>query len=252
MPDAAGRPRFDVRVFASLASTNTTLKELAAAGASEGTVVVAEAQTGGRGRHGRSWHSPEGAGLYASILVRPEAPPEAIPSLTFVAAIAVAEALEALGVASVEIKWPNDVLVRGRKVCGILTEASFLNNRVEWAVVGVGVNLRRDGVPDELRDRATSLDEEGASVAALELLGRLLDGFGRWYAAFVERGPAGVLARWAELAPMAEGRAVTVDDGREAYEGVTEGVTPDGRLRVRRGDGRLEAVAAADVTLRAQ
>lgn len=249
MPDAGGRPRFDVRVFAQLASTNTTLKELAVAGAAQGTVVVAEAQTGGRGRHGRSWHSPEGAGLYASILVRPDAPPEAIPALTFVAAIAVAEALDALGVAAVEIKWPNDVLAGGRKVCGILTEASFLNGRVEWAVVGVGVNLRRDAVPDELRGRATSLEDEGATAPALELLGRLLDGFGRWYAAFVERGTAGVLARWTELAPMAEGRAVTVDDGREAYDGITEGVTADGRLRVRRGDGRLEEVAAADVTL---
>jgi BirA family biotin operon repressor/biotin-[acetyl-CoA-carboxylase] ligase len=249
MREPPGRLRFDVRVFPRLASTNTTARELAAAGAPEGTVVVAEEQTAGRGRQGREWSSPAGAGLYCSILVRPDAPPAAAQSLTFAAAIAVAEALGGLGVADVEIKWPNDVLARGRKLSGILTEASFLEGRVEWAVVGVGVNLKAEAVPEALRGRATSLEQEGVAAAALDVLAALLGRFDRWYAALVEDGPAAVVARWLELAPMATGRRVTVDGGAGAFAGVTDGVTPEGLLRVRRDDGRSVEVSAADVTL---
>jgi BirA family biotin operon repressor/biotin-[acetyl-CoA-carboxylase] ligase len=246
-----GRVRWDVRRFLNLESTNTTLRELAAAGAPGGTVVIADEQTAGRGRRGRSWHSPAGAGLYGSLLVRPALAAHEVGMLTFVAAVAVAEALADLGLAAVEIKWPNDVLARGRKVCGILTEASFLEDRVEWAVVGIGVNLTDEAVPPDLGDRATSLEAEGVRATNVELLDSLLDSFDRWYAVLADRGAGAVLDRWTELAPMARDHAVVVDDGRELYEATTEGVAPDGVLHVRRDDGRLVELSAADVTLRA-
>jgi len=242
--------RWDVRVYRRLASTNTTLRELAVAGARDGTVVVADEQTAGRGRHGRSWHSPAGAGLYVSLLVRPRLDGREVQTLTLAAAVAVAETLGGLGVAGVEIKWPNDVLVRGRKVSGVLTEASFLEGRLDWAVVGIGVNLTDAAVPPDAATRATSLAAEGVATTNVGLLGLLLEPFGRWYVALLERGPAEVIARWEALAPMARGAAVTVDDGREVYEAVTEGVTPAGHLRVcRRVDGRVAELSAADVTL---
>jgi BirA family biotin operon repressor/biotin-[acetyl-CoA-carboxylase] ligase len=246
------RVRWDVRVYRRLASTNATLRELAAAGASDGTVVAAGEQTAGRGRHGRSWSSPAGAGLYVSLLVRPRLEAREVQTLTFVAAVAVAETLEGLGVGGVEIKWPNDVLVRGRKVCGVLTEASFLDGRLDWAVVGIGVNLTAAAVPPDPLIAATSLEAEGVAATNIELLGLLLGPFGRWYETLAERGPADVVARWEALAPMARGAAVTVDDGREVYEAVTEGVTADGHLRVRRRDGEARDLAAADVTLGAK
>ena len=244
------RVRWDVRVYRRLASTNATLRELAAAGASDGTVVAANEQTAGRGRLGRSWSSPAGAGLYMSLLVRPRLEAREVQTLTFVAAIAVAETLEGLGIEGAEIKWPNDVLVRGRKISGVLTEASFLDGRLDWAVVGIGVNLTDVAVPPDAAHPATSLAAEGVAATNIELLGLLLGPFGRWYEALVERGPAEVIARWEALAPMARGTAVTVFDGREVYEAMTDGVTANGYLRVRRRDGSTAELTSADGTLR--
>lgn len=246
---APGRLVYDVRRYAELGSTNTVLRDLATGGAPEGTVVVADGQTAGRGRFQRSWNSPAGAGLYASILTRPRLRPTDAQVLTFVAAIAVAEALGRLGLDRVEIKWPNDVLARERKICGILTESSLLEGHVDWAVVGVGVNLLDVAVPDDLHAVATSLEGEGVRATSFEVLEPLLESFDRWYGSLVERGSEPVLRRWAELAPMASGRDVRVDDGREVFDGTTEGMTPRGVLLVRRADGTLVEVTAADVTL---
>jgi BirA family biotin operon repressor/biotin-[acetyl-CoA-carboxylase] ligase len=248
MPEAH-RVNWEVHMFPRLGSTNTSLRELAATGAPEGTVVVADEQTEGRGRFDRSWNSPAGAGFYGSFLFRPSLGARDVQALTFVAAIAVAETLAGLGVAEVALKWSNDVLARGRKVCGILLESSFLGEGVEWAVVGIGVNLKREAVPPDPMVAATSLADEGVEATNVYLLGLLLEALERWYAALVERGPSAVLDRWAELAPMARGAAVTVDDGREIYEATTEGLTPEGHLLVRRLDGRVTELSAADVRL---
>ncbi len=247
MPDPA-RIDWDVRIFSCLASTNVALREMAAEGAPEGLTIVADEQTAGRGRHGRSWNSPAGAGFYGSFLFRPRLAAREVQTLTFVAAVAVAESLDALGAPEVAIKWPNDVLARGRKVSGILTEASLVETRVEWAVVGIGVNLTSAAIPPDLVDRATSLEAEGVRATNLDLLGRLLERLSVWYVA----GPSATLARWRELAPMSDAAPVTVDDGREAYEATTDGVTDDGLLRVRRADGHVAELSAAEVTLRSR
>lgn len=246
---AHGRLRGELLVYDRVGSTNTELKSRAARGAPEGTVVLAGAQDAGRGRFGRSWSSPAGAGLYVSVLLRPDLPARAAGLLTPAAAVAVAEAVASLGAAGVEIKWPNDVLAGGRKVCGVLTEASFAEERLEWAVVGIGVNLLDAAVPAGLEGAAASLESAGVRATSLELLEPVLASLGRWYAVLLDEGGAPVLARWRELAPMASGRDVRVDDGRRPYGGVTEGITPEGFLRVRRADGSAVEVSAADVTL---
>jgi BirA family biotin operon repressor/biotin-[acetyl-CoA-carboxylase] ligase len=245
---SVGRLRGEVLSYERLGSTNDALKALAAAGAREGTVVVADAQDAGRGRQGRAWHSPAGAGFYGSVLLRPGPGAGAAQFLTFAAAVAVAEALEGLGVAGVEVKWPNDVLVGGRKACGILTESSFLGERLEWAVVGIGINLTRVAVPPGLDDSVTSLEEAGVSVSAVAIRAPLLASLDRWYSALLESGAAAVLARWEALAPMARGRRVTVAAGGESFEATTAGLAPDGRLRVQR-EGEVVEISAADVTL---
>ena len=247
---ALGRLRGDVLVYARLASTNVTLRALAASGAGEGTVVVADEQRAGRGRLGRSWHSPAGAGFYGSILLRPETALRDAQFLTFAAAIAVAETLGALGATGAEIKWPNDVLLGGRKVCGILTETSSMGDRLEWAIIGIGINLKHKAVPPELADRATSLEQAGVLVSAADMLPPLLAALDRWYAVLLESGGGPILARWEALAPMARGRRVLVDADGERYEATTRGLAPDGLLRVERIDGTQVDLAAAEVSIR--
>lgn len=239
-----------IEVYAELGSTNTRLRELASEGALENTVVVARSQTAGRGRLGRSWNSPPGAGLYASVLVRPGIEAHRAHVLTLAAAVAVAEALSGLGVAGVEIKWPNDVLAGGRKICGILTESSLVDGRIDTAIVGIGVNVKKAAIPEDLTDRATSLETEGVDVNPSQVLTRVLERLTVWRPRAESAGDEAIISRWLDLAPMAMGATVMVSDGSEQYEAVTEGITDDGRLLVKRQDGRSETLTAADVTLR--
>lgn len=240
-----------IEVYGELESTNTRLRELASAGAAEGTVVVARSQTAGRGRAGRVWHSPADAGLYASILLRPGIAAERGHLLTFAAAIAVAEGLGGLGVEGLAIKWPNDVLVRGRKICGILTETSLLDGRIDTAVVGIGINVRRAAIPEDLAGVATSLETEGVEVEPAQLLTRVLERLAVWRPG-AEGRPADheIVRRWMELAPMSRNAAIRVAGGNESFDGVTAGIGDDGRLLVRRADGRIERLASADVSVR--
>jgi len=246
VPGLSGR----IETYAELGSTNTRLRELASSGAPEGTVVVADAQTAGRGRHGRTWNSPAGAGLYASVLVRPDVAAGAAQMLTLAAAVAVAEALAELGVRDIEVKWPNDVLAGGRKVCGILTEAGLIGERVDAAIVGIGVNVLDEAVPEDLHDRATSLAGEGVRAEPMDVMLAVLARLGALRGALSDPADGRLLARWRELAPSASGRHVAVDDGKSTYDAVTDGVTPAGFLRVRCADGTVRELTAADVTLR--
>lgn len=236
-------------MYSELDSTNTRLRELAIAGAPDTTVVVARAQTAGRGRLGRSWHSPAGAGLYASVLLRTDLDASRAYLLTLAAAISVAESLAGLGVGGVAIKWPNDVLIRERKVSGILLESGLADGALEWAIVGIGVNVRNAAVPDELRDRATSLEDEGIDVEPPQVLTRVLERLAVWRPGDDGCDDAEIVARWLALAPMVTGTSVRVNDGTTPFEAMTDGLTEDGRLRVRRDDGRVELLSAADVTL---
>jgi BirA family biotin operon repressor/biotin-[acetyl-CoA-carboxylase] ligase len=246
----AGRP---LEWMARTSSTSDRAAERARAGAPQGLVVVAEAQERGRGRAGRSWFSPPGRGIYLSLLVRPTLPPVALPPLALAMGVAAREALAELGVA-VDLKWPNDLLARGRKLGGILIEMASELERTSHVIVGVGlnVNLSADELPEALRASATSMSiEAGRSFArapvAAALLGRLED----WFERFVAEGPAPAARAFREAAGAILGRQVRVRvaEGQSLLEGVAEDVGEDGSLLLRDRAGGLRRVGAGEVFL---
>ena len=243
-----------LEVYPSLSSTNTLLKERAAQGAGEGLVLVAGEQTGGRGRMGRGFYSPPGTGLYLSVLLRPRMPAAEATALTACAAVAVAESIEALSGKAAQIKWVNDVLIGGKKVCGILTEASLdcESSYVNYAVVGIGINaLSPDGgFPPELGGVAgavfdgPALPELRCRLAA-ELLDRLMG-----YAAELEdkRFFPGYKSRSLVL-----GKAIHIlSPGREPEAATALDLEPDFALLVRTGDGQIKRLQSGEVSIRPQ
>lgn len=240
--------RWTILRFDSLPSTMAEAARQAVAGAREGLVVVAREQTAGRGRQGRAWASPKDVGLYVSVLLRPRLRAEEWPLVTLAAAVAVVDALGEACALRADIKWPNDVLAGGRKLCGILAEA--LETKAGRAcVLGVGVNLTAGAYPAELRGAATSIEEAaGTRVGAEELLGALLDALARRYARLREAGGAAeILTEWRARSSYAEGKRVRVSLGVETFEGVTRGLEPDGALRVETDEGETRIVRAGDV-----
>jgi BirA family biotin operon repressor/biotin-[acetyl-CoA-carboxylase] ligase len=236
----------------TLASTNELAKELARQGEEEGTLVIAEEQVAGRGRRGRSWHSPRGQNLLFSLLLRPPLQPAQTPQLTFLAAVALAEILkEELGLAA-GIKWPNDVYVGGRKVAGILTELSAEVDRVNFVIMGIGINVNTplDDFPLPLQDRATSLQAEvGRALSRVDLLQKLLLRIENWYKAFLRDGFAPLRRRWKELA-LVLGKGVQVIGPDETLSGVAVDVDDFGALLVQVPEGPVRRVLAGDVSLR--
>ena len=234
--------------FDSLASTNTEAARQAASGASEGLVVVAREQTEGRGRMRRAWASPRDAGLYFSIVLRPRLASDEWPLLTLMTALAVADALREACDLRIDIKWPNDILVDGRKVCGILAETCE-TPRGRACVVGIGVNLSRDAYPPELRESATSVEEAtGAKTSSDSLIEALVRAIGARYARLQSMAGAGATLReWCAHSSYAEGKRVRVSLEAEQFEGVTRGLETDGALRVETDDGEIKVVRAGDV-----
>jgi len=235
-------------------STNDFAKELAGYGAVEGTVVVAETQTAGRGRLGRGWVSPVG-GLWFSVILRPELKPAEAVRLVFVAGLAVAEVLRELYGVRVETKWPNDVLVKGRKVCGILTEMNTTGEKVNCVIVGVGVNANfevKKVFREDLKTVATSLENElGRKVRLEELFRALLEKLENIYALFLKEGFGPVLGKWKTYAGFL-GCQVEVASGTEKWFGLALDVENDGALIMRLEDGTVKRVFVGDVTLRSR
>lgn len=246
---AGARIGGDIRYFDSLESTNTTARELAQAGAPEGVVVIAEAQTRGRGRLGRSWVSPPYRNLYMSVLLRPHTTPADAPQLALVAGLATARAIAAMGAAA-QIKWPNDVLIGGRKVAGILTEMECDGDRSAVVVgIGVNVNLALDEFPEELRAKGGSLGAAlGRAVPRHELADRLLSALEQDYDRFSMHGFAALRDAWNQLSCLS-GRWVEVEDGTRRVAGSVLGLGDDGSLALRGADGAIEHVVAGDVTV---
>jgi BirA family biotin operon repressor/biotin-[acetyl-CoA-carboxylase] ligase len=239
-----GRP---LTVTALTASTNDDAKRAARAGAPEGAAFIADAQSGGRGRLGRSWFSPPGENLYASFVLGPAFDPKRIPLVTLTAGLAVADAL-APRVAGrrVGLKWPNDVYIDGRKVAGVLSEAQVVEGAAAWIVVGIGVNVRTTTFPPELAARATSLAIAGASsLDRGELFADLAGALFHRVAMLREDKVRELIASFAVRDELA-GQAVTVDGTPATALGIGE----DGALVIRRVDGREERCVAGDVQLR--
>jgi BirA family biotin operon repressor/biotin-[acetyl-CoA-carboxylase] ligase len=230
-------------------STNTVADELAQQGAAEGTVVVAETQYSGKGRLGRTWISPRG-NLYLSVVLRPAVPVSRAPLFTLLGAVSVASAIRCHLDLPVGIKWPNDVLLKDRKVCGLLTEMSAEPDRIRHIILGIGVNVNMDldELPSGVRAHSTSLAAEaGRTIDRTLLLRRLLEELDRWYA----RVPAGehdLLAAWRSL-NVTLGREVTVRGAGQILRGHAETLDGDGRLVVRLDDGSVRQIAAGDVTI---
>ena len=235
--------------FDSLPSTNTEAARQASQGAPEGLCVVAREQTAGRGRRERVWASPKDAGLYLSVVLRPRIEARLWPLLTLAAALAVCDALrEACGLET-DIKWPNDVLAGGRKLCGILAEtADGPGGRA--CILGVGVNISERAFPPEIRDAATSVEgQTGAAPDAETLLAALLRALALRYATLHDEGGAArVVEDWEARSTYARGRRVSVRLAEETFHGTTRGLEPDGALRVETDGGATRVVRAGDVT----
>jgi BirA family transcriptional regulator, biotin operon repressor / biotin---[acetyl-CoA-carboxylase] ligase len=230
-------------------STNRVAMELGYAGEPEGTVVMAEAQTAGRGRAGRSWHSERGTGLYFTVLLRPRLAPAQAPLLTMLAGVSAHAAIAAQTGLIPELKWPNDLLLNGKKLGGILTEMHAEPNQVRFVIVGIGINVNQEKFPAELSSIATSIRKEsGRSSFRLELLVRLLTQFESDYNRFLREGPSFVIDRFESVSSFARGRRVRVNTGVETYLGTTSGLSPEGLLLVARDNGPLTTVIAGDVT----
>lgn len=237
----------EVHFFESLDSTNVKAFELARAGAPEGAVVVADAQTRGKGRIGRRWESPAGLNLYLSVILRPNVTPQGAQGLTFVAAVAAAEAVFARGLKPA-VKWPNDILIDGRKTAGILLEMDSEPDRVHFVVMGIGVNLniRKSMFPDYIRETATSLLEEtGSPVDRAAFTKDLLSSIERWYGVYLSEGFVPVLEAWRGYFASV-GKPVKVTSFDKVITGLCRGVDDNGALLLER-DGRVERVISGDV-----
>lgn len=232
-------------------STNEWAKEMAMYGAQEGTVVIAETQTMGRGRLRREWFSPNG-GLWFSLILRPKLRPAEAVKLTFVAGLAVAKVLHEMFGLKVETKWPNDVLVNGKKICGILTEMNTTGETVNFVVVGVGVNANFDVekvFPEELTRVATSLESElGRKVQLEELFRGLLERLENLYELLIREGFNPVLEEWKGYAGFL-GRRVEVTRPTEKLSGLALNVDHDGALVIKLKDERIRRVFVGDVSL---
>ena len=230
------------------ASTNRIAFDRGHAGDPHGTVVIAEEQTAGRGRAGRAWHSEKTSGIYVTVLLRPSISPILAPLITMVAGLAVRDAvLEETGKAP-DLRWPNDLLMAGKKFCGILTEMHAEPDRVRFVIVGIGVDVNHASMPAALSGIATSLRMvTGRTHSRLQILTRLLHNLETYYNRFVAEGPAPILARFTEVSSYARGKRVRITTGGETYTGTTDGLDPHGLLRVRRDDGRCEVVISGDV-----
>jgi len=243
--------------YASIDSTNLRAGLLAEEGAPEGTLVVADEQSAGRGRRGRNWESPAGKNLYFTLLLRPKIAPDKASMLTLVMALSVAEAVKMLrhddAACTVGIKWPNDILVNGRKICGILTEMSLSMKKdcIDHLIIGVGVNVRRQNFPDEFGSHAGALDEFfDPPVSRSELLAKILYAFENAYKAFLEEESLKRLKSSYEAVLANYGRNVRVLDPKGEYEGIARGIRDTGELIVELDDGTTKDVYAGEVSVR--
>ena len=240
----------DVRWLARVDSTQRVARELARSGAAEGTAVVAEEQTAGRGRLGRSWHSPPGDNLYCSIVLRPPRAPAEVPQIALVVGLAVAAAVEETAGRRPAIKWPNDVLLDGKKVSGILTEMESEMDRVHHVIAGIGVNLNTRRFPRELRAKASSLLLlTGRPVERAVFTARLLAALEARYGRYLSVGFASVRTEWESYSCLT-GTEVRVQGPGGEVAGRVLGLDDDGALRLRGADGRVTRIVAGEVTLR--
>lgn len=243
----------ELKYFENIGSTNTVLKQYAYDGAVEGTVVVADSQSKGRGRLGRSWMSAPEKGIWMSILLKPPLHPNEVQALTLAASVAVCRALENSGIQGMGIKWPNDILLEGKKVCGILTELSAEAERVGWVILGIGLNVshKQEDFPAELAMTATSLKlcsnskVLNRSIIAAEILNCLEE----VYYKYLQYGSTWMVEEWKHW-NLTLGRKVRLISRNEELTVLAADILPDGRLVVKKDDGTTMEVLSGEISLR--
>jgi BirA family transcriptional regulator, biotin operon repressor / biotin---[acetyl-CoA-carboxylase] ligase len=229
-------------------STNAAAVKLAAEGAEHGTVVVAEEQTAGRGRLGRAWFSEKSSGIYASIILRPPLSPAAAPVLTLMAGLAAQKAVNTVTGLAVDIRWPNDLLVNGKKVCGILTEMSAEVDRLHAVVLGIGINVNHSLMPTPLEEIATSLRMEAhRGISRVQVFVALLRELERYYQLLLKSGSKAISERWEAASSFAHGKRVRVVTAAGETLATTTGLDPNGALKIQFDDGRQESLVAGEV-----
>ena len=241
----------EILFFESVSSTNTVAMEMAAQGCAEGTIVIAETQTTGKGRLGRSWISPAGKNLYMSIVLRPAMSPRDATALTLLSAVACASAIRHSSSVAVTIKWPNDIIVGDRKLGGILTEIKADLDRITHAVVGIGinVNLALADMPDEIAVIATSIiNQTGEPTSRTELAGEVIREFDKWYGLLKTKGKQVIIDEWLAMSSTI-GKQVLVSAGKVHLKGSAEGIDDEGLLILKLADGTYRKVSAGDVTI---
>jgi len=229
----------EIHHFYKIGSTNTATMAAAAAGAPEGSVFLAEQQTAGRGRGSNVWHSPRSSGIYCSVILRPVLPPSDVLVLSLAAGLAVQDAIRQIdSEMNLDLKWPNDLLVDGKKVCGILTEMNAEATRVRFIVVGIGINVNQVSFPDGL-DAISLRQATGREWSRVELAAALLKSLDREYREIVATPGArgSILRRFAENSSWVQGKSVSVAENGGSMQGVTEGLDDRGFLRVRTAKG---------------
>ncbi len=237
--------------YKQLDSTNTEIARLAAQGAEHGTVVVADAQTAGKGRRGREWESPAGENIYMSILLRPDCVPDRAPMLTLVVAYSVAMVLRQLGFTDVQIKWPNDLVLSGKKICGILTEMQLKDSEIDYVVVGVGINVNTSEFPQELKETATSLYLESGRILDREtMVESVVEHFDKEYRQFLKMQELSFLREAYNDMLVNVGKEVRVLEPGNEYTAYAQGINSEGELLVRTTEGEEKYIYAGEVSVR--
>ncbi len=231
-------------------STNIRAKDAGERDGEHGALFVAERQVAGKGRRGRGWESPAGASIYMTLLLRPEFLPGKAPQLTLLTAVAVAEAIRQVTGLTSKIKWPNDVVSRGKKLCGILTEMSTEIGCINYVVIGVGINVNQETFPEEIKDKATSLKlETGGSIRRAELIAAVMERFEACYETFLKTEDlSGLRERYNRLLVNRNQEVKVLEPGNE-YKAHAMGINDTGELLVRTRDGE-KAVYAGEVSVR--
>jgi BirA family biotin operon repressor/biotin-[acetyl-CoA-carboxylase] ligase len=245
-----GHRKFGSKIFTfeTIDSTNNCAKALAACWAEEGTLVLAEQQTAGRGRLGRTWQANPNENLIFSIILRPELPAEAVNLLPLYAAVALAEAIEKETGLRIECKWPNDLLIGGKKTAGILLEGSLKENAVEYVVLGIGLNVNQTAFPPELGERATSLRlQAGREIDRNALLREILQALESRYLSIMKKGFHTILPLWLSRTTMIS-REISVSQEGTVISGIVKGLSPEGAL-ILQSNGSERTFFAGDVTI---
>ncbi len=233
-------------------STNLQAKILARQGAAEGSVIAADTQTGGRGRMGREWVSPPGVNLYFSIILRPSVPPMRFPQIPLLAAAAIHQALDtAVGRLGLMIKWPNDILVKGRKFCGILCEMESEPDMTHFVIVGVGININLRDIPERIKETATSLFlESGREYCRPDILAAILNRFEPPYEKWLEAEDLSGLLPYLERHSWLKDRPVRVEHHNENLTGRVRGISRTGELMLEAEDGKMHALSSGEAHIR--